>query len=647
MSAADDAEQAISLALSQIDDRLAQKPSSDEEKKLLDAKQALALQLAEVADGSLTEGAKVVAAAAAKLQQVVATAGSIPLADYWENLKDALRGIGLAPTSTPLPVESGSATADQIADAMKKIAAIESGTPPPSAAAQLAMDAAYQDLASAFRLIAQDNSGDAASAVRSAVEQLQAAIDSGGANSDAIQQIRGTLGVAGKPLDASGAQLAPNNVPPAPNSPRPAASVGRVDVTQPNRDLTLLHPMMRDRAQKVLAACTQQQLPFRIFEAWRAPERQQYLYEQGRSRPGRVVTYAQPWESYHQYGLAADFVLYYDGQANPWSWDDSGARKSLWDSLHQIGRGLDLEPLGFETPHLQVAGLRIGDLENGLIPDGGDQSWRSNFEAAANRWVGSPPAPNLGSPIVATNQARPPLSSPHLDWASCPTVGASDWHSQFGGQQWRFDQNGVYLSSSSAPIRSPGAPITVQDILATYGSQICKSSIEHGVPPELIVMTIGAEAGIYRNVDFTGPRTFRWEPAVLVTDVSPQTYGDYSAGPMQTLATTAREIIQRLGLSYQPMQIAPYYAQQPNPAPASNPLYDGTVNIDIGTAEIRSRLRTSGFDPVLVAACFNAGGLYATNANDWHLRTYGDHINRAVQWFGDACFVLSSLRTAT
>ena len=147
------------------------------------------------------------------------------------------------------------------------------------------MDAAYQDLASAFRLIAQDSSGDAASAVRSAVEQLQAAIDSGGANSDAIQQIRGTLGVAGKPLDASGSQRAPNNVPPAPNSPKPAASAGRVDVTQPNRDLTLLHPMMRDRAQKVLSACTQQQLPFRIFEAWRAPERQQYLYEQGRSRP--------------------------------------------------------------------------------------------------------------------------------------------------------------------------------------------------------------------------------------------------------------------------------------------------------------------------------------------------------------------------
>ncbi len=636
MSAADEAEQSISQALSQIDDRLAQQPSSDEQRKLLEAKQILALQLAEISTAGLDAGARAVSAAAAQLQQVIANANGIDLADYWFKLQDALRGIGMKTVPSPLPNEDASRTgltADQIADAMKKIAAVESVTPSLSAPARQALDSAYEFLTTAFRCIAQGSSADAAAAVTEALQQLQGAVDLGAAGVDPIRQILG--GTVGEDLNKS---------PPVANISAFSSSSGALNVNQPNRDLSLLHPMMRDRAQKVLAACAQQQLPFRIFEAWRAPERQQFLYEQGRSRPGGIVTYARAWESYHQYGLAADFVLYNDGQANPWSWDDAGAKKSLWDSLHKIGKSLDLEPLGFERPHLQVAGLKIGDLEAGVIPDGGDQSWLTNFEAAVSRWSGSPPAPNLGT-RTDVSQPRPPLiGSPSLGWSKCPTVGVSDWHSQFDGQQWRFDQNGVYLPSSSEPVRSPGAPITVQAILAIYGSQICKSSIVHGVPPELIVMTIGAETGIYRSVDFTGPKTFRWEPAVLVTDVMPHTYGDYSAGPMQTLATTAREIIQDLGLSYKPMQIAPYYDNQPDPEPAANPLYDGAVNIDLGTAEIRSRLRTSGFDPVLVAACFNAGGLYSTTANDWHLRSQGDHINRAIQWFGDACFVLSSLR---
>ena len=58
-------------------------------------------------------------------------------------------------------------------------------------------------------------------------------------------------------------------------------------------------------------------LPIRLFEGWRSPRRQRYLYEQGRTRPGSTVTYARGWESYHQYGLACDFVGFVDGN---WTW---------------------------------------------------------------------------------------------------------------------------------------------------------------------------------------------------------------------------------------------------------------------------------------------------------------------------------------
>src|SRR5215218_7087274 len=101
-----------------------------------------------------------------------------------------------------------------------------------------------------------------------------------------------------------------------------------MSVNTANRDLALLHPLMRERAQAVLADCQQAGLPLRIFEAWRSPERQRFLYAKGRTTPGPIVTYAKAWQSYHQYGLAADFVGFVDGN---WTWDLPDA---TWRKLH-------------------------------------------------------------------------------------------------------------------------------------------------------------------------------------------------------------------------------------------------------------------------------------------------------------------------
>jgi peptidoglycan LD-endopeptidase CwlK len=154
------------------------------------------------------------------------------------------------------------------------------------------------------------------------------------------------------------------------------------------------------------------------------------------------------------------------------------------------------------------------------------------------------------------------------------------------------------------------------------------------------MMTVATETAFALRFGFTGPHTFRWEPGVEVTDVNPHIFGDYSAGPMQTLATTARWVIQQQDLPYDRFAIAPVYRARPAP-PQAHPLYDPAVNIDIGTAEIKQRLRTTGDDPILGAAAFNAGGLYRSSQNLWHLRSYGDHLDRAAKWYGDACAVLA------
>jgi hypothetical protein len=235
---------------------------------------------------------------------------------------------------------------------------------------------------------------------------------------------------------------------------------------------------------------------------------------------------------------------------------------------------------------------------------------------------------------ITAGQSAPQV----VDWSKTPQVGSGGFHNRFGGQSWRFDNSGVYLQDApNTPCRSPGAaPVTCTKILNLYGNEIFKASMAHGIPPELIVMTIATETGIYSKSKFTGPPTFRWEAR----------YTTYSAGPMQELATTACEVIDKLGLPYDKNAVAPSFASEPNPTPAACGLYDGATNIDIGTGELvlNNQRHQTGFDPILVAACYNHGSLAPSSDNPWNLLTYGDHLNRASGWFGDACALLATLR---
>ena len=150
-----------------------------------------------------------------------------------------------------------------------------------------------------------------------------------------------------------------------------------------NYDLACLHPVLRHKVLDLLSRLSAESVPFRLFEGFRSPERQQYLYAQGRTRPGRIITKAPPWTSYHQYGLAGDFVLYENGT---WTWETGGAKARYWRRLQEIGKQLGLEPLSFEMPHLQLAGLRIADLVAGKYPDGGDETWETTIESAIKVW---------------------------------------------------------------------------------------------------------------------------------------------------------------------------------------------------------------------------------------------------------------------
>jgi len=74
--------------------------------------------------------------------------------------------------------------------------------------------------------------------------------------------------------------------------------------------IATLHPKLRSEAGNILLECEKANVSIRITSAFRTPEEQDSLFEQGRTKPGVIVTNAKRWQSYHNYGLAVDICLY-------------------------------------------------------------------------------------------------------------------------------------------------------------------------------------------------------------------------------------------------------------------------------------------------------------------------------------------------
>ncbi len=91
-----------------------------------------------------------------------------------------------------------------------------------------------------------------------------------------------------------------------------------------------LHPKIKDEVKGLIdkaEAKLGQRAAIRIVQGLRTIAEQDALYAKGRSKPGPKVTNSRGGQSYHNYGLAIDFAVIYDKDAN-------GTYESLsWDIL--------------------------------------------------------------------------------------------------------------------------------------------------------------------------------------------------------------------------------------------------------------------------------------------------------------------------
>lgn len=120
-------------------------------------------------------------------------------------------------------------------------------------------------------------------------------------------------------------------------------------------NLFLLAPKVRERANEAVLECQENGLQIAIFEAWRSFERQAELYAQGRTKPGKIVTRAQPGMSAHNYGLAIDIAYYINGR---WDWSGDFDKPTAIFLSH----GFEPPP-SFERVHFQMTnGLPVSAL---------------------------------------------------------------------------------------------------------------------------------------------------------------------------------------------------------------------------------------------------------------------------------------------
>lgn len=166
-----------------------------------------------------------------------------------------------------------------------------------------------------------------------------------------------------------------------------------------------LHPAFRAHAEDLAAKA--RVLGLQMYEGARSPQRQAILYAKGRTAEGKIVTHAEPFESFHNYGLAADFVFVVNGR---WTWEEP--RKGLWAEFRRIVQGAGLRGLSFEIPHVELP-VSLADLKAGRYPVGGDGPWEDWFTAQIEGWAGwTPPAP-VERPPLEYWEGLPP--SPFVD----------------------------------------------------------------------------------------------------------------------------------------------------------------------------------------------------------------------------------------
>lgn len=216
---------------------------------------------------------------------------------------------------------------------------------------------------------------------------------------------------------------------------------------------------------------------------------------------------------------------------------------------------------------------------------------------------------------VATERLTSFAARLKVDHAVFPADGSNG-----KAYSWHLEPTGVCIDGKPAA-GSGGPPETVGKVWQRFGAAITGWSTRLAVPAELIVATIATESS-------GNPAAIRFEPHYGSDEATPD---QVSPGLMQTLLSTARAALADSAID-------------------RNWLLAPENSIQAGTSYILQQSQRTGFDPPVVACCYNAGSVVLNDspANPWRMLQYpvgtSEHCDRFVQWFNDCMQLFSGLQ---
>lgn len=224
------------------------------------------------------------------------------------------------------------------------------------------------------------------------------------------------------------------------------------------------------------------------------------------------------------------------------------------------------------------------------------------------------------------------------------------WHSRFGGVRWRLVPRGVEVEGRGVR-RTRGRPATATFLFGRFWQDLMIAGATLGIPAEAIVATLATEGGrglkpVRHEPGYAchlvkgAPQgcdnrwlNLHWRefPVSAFREADEKTPHRVSIGIMHTLISTARSM------------------GEPGERIDRAWLLNQSNAILVGTRYMAKQFSKTGFDPPLVAAAYNSGGVYKQLGpnNHWKLRQYpigtGRHVDRWVAFYNDAVAVMASL----
>jgi LAS superfamily LD-carboxypeptidase LdcB len=119
--------------------------------------------------------------------------------------------------------------------------------------------------------------------------------------------------------------------------------------------LSTLRPEFEKRAHAWFDKCVQSGIVPYVYEGYRSPTRQNELYAIGRSKPGTKVTNAMAWQSFHNYGLAFDWVPLRRTDKAEGMYESDWTNEKLYEIGNLVGEEFHFRRLSWESPHLEDA----------------------------------------------------------------------------------------------------------------------------------------------------------------------------------------------------------------------------------------------------------------------------------------------------